>query len=323
VIRAVIADDLTGAADASVHFTARREVRIVLPGGSAWAPPGSEVLEVRDTESRELNATKAAAAVGNACADLNEGVFKKVDSTLRGPVTAELEAARKALGRISVVLAPSLPAQGRRVESGRLIVNGGDAGAVAEILGARIDLVTAANLDSGGFGPLVLVDASTDADLDRIAAACAARPELLPAGSAGLAAALARLEGAGGTASAVPRHRLVLAVVGSQNPTSRAQLEVLRAERPAAVEILDSRAIRLSDLPPETAILATGGATALAVCRELRLDELRPRGELLPGVVWSRTGRPGLVLASKAGGFGGPRLLLEAALKLLGVEVRG
>ena len=281
------------------------------------------MLEVRDTESRELNAEQAAAAVRVACADLGEGVFKKVDSTLRGPVAAELEAARKALGRATVVLAPSLPAQGRRVESGRLIVDGRDAGLVAKILGAGIDHVPAARLDSGGFGPLVLVDASTDADLDRIAAACAARPELLPAGSAGLAAAFARLEGAGGPASAVPRHTRVLVVVGSRHPASGAQLEVLRAEQLAAVEILDPPAIRLPDLPPGTAILATGGATALAVCRELGIDELRPRGELLPGVVWSETGRTGLVLASKAGGFGAPRLLLEAALKLLGVEVRG
>ena len=74
---------------------------------------------------------------------------------------------------------------------------------------------------------------------------------------------------------------------------------------------------------PLTAVLATGGDAALAVCRALDITSLRPRAELLPGVVWSETGRKGISLATKAGGFGDPRLLLDAALKLLGVGTLG
>jgi uncharacterized protein YgbK (DUF1537 family) len=50
---------------------------------------------------------------------------------------------------------------------------------------------------------------------------------------------------------------------------------------------------------------------------------MRPRAEVMPGVVWSEIERDDVALATKAGGFGGPRLLLDAALKLLGVDSGG
>jgi len=40
-------------------------------------------------------------------------------------------------------------------------------------------------------------------------------------------------------------------------------------------------------------------------------------------VVWSDTGREDVALATKAGGFGEPRLLLDVALKLLGMDPHG
>jgi uncharacterized protein YgbK (DUF1537 family) len=82
-------------------------------------------------------------------------------------------------------------------------------------------------------------------------------------------------------------------------------------------------AARLAIGGGRTAILATGGDAALAICRELGLTAIRPRVELLPGVVVSDTGEGGPLLATKAGGFGGDGLLLEAALKLLRVESIG
>jgi uncharacterized protein YgbK (DUF1537 family) len=69
------------------------------------------------------------------------------------------------------------------------------------------------------------------------------------------------------------------------------------------------------------AILATGGDTARAICRELGITSLRVRGELLPGVVWTEAG--GRVLVTKAGGFGAPNHLLLAALKLTRAPVGG
>jgi len=356
VIRFLIADDLTGAADASVHFAGSREVEIQIPLPSRWGELGADLpelvgLTVLDTESRHLPADLAAAAVTLACRDLGEGVFKKVDSTLRGPVAAELVAACLALGKGTAVLAPSLPAQGRTVVGGRLLVGGSDAGEVAEILGAEAVAVPVEALESGPLAPLVVIDASTDADLDRVAAACAGRQDLLPAGSADLAAAFAHLEGTAAPTSA-PACRRVLVAVASQQPAARAQLEVLALEPHPAIQVLsippDAEGLpeelaaelgrevghRLSaplpafaGIPPlrggETIVLATGGDAALAVCRQLGIASIRPRAEVMPGVVWSEAGRPDVALATKAGGFGEPRLLLDAALKLLGVRPDG
>jgi D-threonate/D-erythronate kinase len=313
VIRHLIADDLTGAADASVPFAGRREVLILLPGSA----PAEASLMVIDTESRGLPAAEAAAGVSAACRGLAGGVYKKVDSTLRGPVGAELEAARVALGRSAVVLAPSLPAQGRVVRHGRLKVDGVDRGRVIDLVGAQRHLR--------------VMDAVTDADLDHVAALCAADPTLLPAGSAGLAAAFARLEGPAADPPPLPAVVSVVVAVSSRQAASLDQARVVRAAAVAAIEVHQKLAARLGrqvaerveQLPGPVAVLATGGDAALAVCRELGIGALRPERELLPGLVLNRTGRPDLWLVTKAGGFGGPAVLLDAALKLLGVGSDG
>jgi uncharacterized protein YgbK (DUF1537 family) len=356
MIRYLIADDLTGAADASVHFAGSRLVEIQIPLPSRWGELGPDLpepdgLTVLDTESRHLPADQAAAAVTLACRNLGEGVFKKVDSTLRGSIVAELKAACLALGKSTAVLAPSLPGQGRTVQGGRLLVGGVDAGGVTEILGAEAVAVPIEYLAGRSLAPLVVVDATTDADLDRVAAACEGRTDLLPAGSAGLAAAFARLEGAAAP-TAVPSCRRVLVAVASPHPAARAQLAALAAEPHPAIQVLavpaDAEGLpealaaalgrevarRLGEaLPPfegipplrggETIVLATGGDAALAVCRELDIASVRPRAEVMPGVVWSEAGREDVALATKAGGFGGPRLLLDVALKLLGMDSLG
>jgi D-threonate/D-erythronate kinase len=308
VIRHLVADDLTGAADASVHFASRREVVIHLPG----AAPAAASLSAIDTETRGRPAAEAAAIVAEACRGLEGGVYMKVDSTLRGHLAAELEAARVALGRSAVVLAPSLPAQDRVVLHGRLKVGGIDKGRVLDLVGA--------------LRGLRITDAATDADLDRVAAACAADPALLPAGSAGLAAAFARLEGPPAAPPSSPSVTTVLVAVSSRQPASVDQARVARSAAKEGIEVHQKTAPRLAALVAErlaqlqgpVAIVATGGDGAFAICRELGIGTLRPRLELLPGLVLNETGRDGLWLATKAGGFGGPHVLLDGALKLLG-----
>jgi D-threonate/D-erythronate kinase len=351
VVRYLIADDLTGAADASVHFAGSRDVRISIPhrdssslptrwGGQGWGDRQAKDLTVLDAETRELPPSEAATIVTWACRGLGDGVFKKVDSTLRGSVAAEVEAARVALGRSTVILTPSLPAQGRMVIAGRLLVRGVDVGSVADIVGAAAPLVPVEALARDSLAPLVVVDAGTDTDLDRIAAACDRRADFLPAGSAGLAAAFARLEGSAAP-TAVPTARHVLVAVASRHPAARAQLSLVGLEPHPQIEVAavpsDAKghptevvaamgrdvADRAAYLGDGVAVLATGGDMALAVCRALGIESIWPRGEVLPGVVWSETGRDGLTLATKAGGFGEPRLLLDAALKLLAVDSNG
>jgi 4-hydroxythreonine-4-phosphate dehydrogenase len=340
VIRYLIADDLTGAADSSVAFCGLREV-VVGIRFAAWEGEAGDELRVLDTETRHLSPADAAATVAVACRGLGPGVFKKVDSALRGPVAAELEAARSELGRSTVVVAPSLPAQGRTVAGGRLLVGGEDRGDVRQWLGPDAVPVDVDALRSEGLAPLVVIDAATEADLDAIARACAGRPSLLPAGSAGLAAAFARLEGPPAGAPALPRCDQVLVAVASRQPASRAQLEALLAASRPGVEVISTPAAangdpiavatrlakevvaRLASVGGRSAVLATGGDAALAICRELGVAVIRPRVELLSGVVLSETAAGGPLLATKAGGFGGPSLLLEAALKLLQVGAVG
>ena len=309
----MIADDLTGAADASVPFAGRREVVIRLPGAAAETAP----LTVLDTETRGLPDAGAAAALTAACRGLSGGVYLKVDSTLRGPIGAQLEAARVALGRSVTALAPSLPAQGRTVRHGRLRIDGVDRGRVIDLVGARRGLQ--------------VMDATTDADLDRLAAACATDPTLLPAGSAGLAAAFARLEGPPKEPPALPVVATVLVAVSSRQPASLTQLKVVRAAARPEVEVHQKLATSLARLVSErlkrlegpVAVIATGGDGAVAICRELGITTLRPRRELLPGLVLNETSRDDLWLVTKAGGFGGPTVLLDAAVKLLRVESDG
>jgi uncharacterized protein YgbK (DUF1537 family) len=66
-------------------------------------------------------------------------------------------------------------------------------------------------------------------------------------------------------------------------------------------------------------LICTGGDTALAVCRALGTRALWPEGEVAPGVPWSALEHPtrSVLLVSKAGGFGGPRVLVDAAEFLL------
>ena len=86
---AIIADDLTGAADAAAAYGPTHTSSVVLELNGEW--PGSQILAI-NTESRYLPADQAAAAVGIAvgrASELGLRVFKKFDSLLRGNVGAD------------------------------------------------------------------------------------------------------------------------------------------------------------------------------------------------------------------------------------------
>src|SRR5262245_34515428 len=115
-----VADDLSGALDAAGAFhRAGRRVKIVL-SLEAWrgeADP-EEVVAVT-TETRNARPAEAAAAVARAIehgrARGGRLVYKKIDSTLRGPVAAELGALAAAMPEARILFAPANPAVGRTV----------------------------------------------------------------------------------------------------------------------------------------------------------------------------------------------------------------
>ena len=122
---AVIADDFSGAAEIAgvgLRYGLRGEVQTEVDVGCEGE------LVVVDTDTRWRQAGQAAGEVGKAAARLErigpEWVYKKVDSVLRGPVAAEVEGARAALGKGRVVLVPANPSLGRQVRQGRYFVDG-------------------------------------------------------------------------------------------------------------------------------------------------------------------------------------------------------
>lgn len=325
----MIADDLTGAADCGIAFG--RPVRVTFGPGPAWEaqlPPGT--LQVHDTETRHLSAAEAARVVEAGCRALRCGpLFKKMDSTLRGSPGAEIEAILKVTGLSVAVVAPALPDQGRTVSGGSLRIGGAAVANVSAALRAttslRVELVELPSLARFGPGVAVL-DAVSDAELREIAGALT--EQMLPVGSAGLARAIAA-SGTGLTASPPPRCSRVIVLAGTENPVTAGQLEAIRPSPALLVragQSLEKLTAGLAEMvgAGPSAVIATGGETALAACRALGAMAIWPRGELAPGMPWSEIeGRPDTWLVSKAGGFGGPRILAEAVARLLGTGAHG
>src|SRR5215510_7143264 len=122
----LIADDLTGACDAGAHFSGRGAVAVFVDAARVDA---AREVAVLDTESRALSAREARDHLGAAARQLDARlrtgfVFKKIDSTLRGPITAEIEAIAEVTSRPTALVCPSFPAHGRTVVGGVLRVNG-------------------------------------------------------------------------------------------------------------------------------------------------------------------------------------------------------
>lgn len=121
----IVADDFTGANDTGVQLKRRGVPTSVVFSSEFIASEGSFVL---DTESRALGPEEAAAAVraGLKGVDLTAfgRVMKKVDSTLRGSVAAEIKAVDELYGSELVVFAPALPDLGRTTVGGVHLLKG-------------------------------------------------------------------------------------------------------------------------------------------------------------------------------------------------------
>lgn len=345
MFRALIADDLSGAADSSAGL--QQAVRVTFWPAPAWdSGLGPEVIQVHDTESRPSSPRDAAQRVAAACRSLPwPSLYKKIDSTLRGNPGAEIAAALRSTGYRMAVVAPSLPGEGRTVVGGVLMVHGRPvtitpfatdprtpvrADRVADVLRETtgLEVVEAAVADLGVCSaPIAVVDATTADDLRSIAASLT--EEMLPVGSAGLARAIAGIDGAEGRRVPPPRCDLVIVLVGSGHPAAAAQAAAVNESARVIVRMgtsLEALTADLADLISgfPAAIVATGGETALAACRALQATALWPQGELVPGVAWSRLeGVDGVILASKAGGFGSPTVLRDVVRRLLGTEADG
>ena len=254
----IVADDLTGACDTGALFTARAPVPV-----SIWPRRAAAEVAVRvvDTESRTLSAVDAAERMTTVAAGGRaRHWFKKIDSTLRGPVGAEVDALMRATGITGAIVCPAFPAQRRVVLDRALLVAGqpvaaspiardptfprAESSSVVDLLRPQLDRPLAwVSLDSvraGGealtarvrrlSGTAIVADAETDADLDALVeAALAVTPPPLLVGSAGLGRALAARLGLLGDRVELPSGRRWLVVAGSIHPATRRQIKEARA----------------------------------------------------------------------------------------------
>jgi uncharacterized protein YgbK (DUF1537 family) len=120
----VIADDLTGAAElGAVGLRHGLRAEIVRSG----KPSGTADLVCVDTDSRSCQpveaATRAAAAAKMLRAAGADWIYKKVDSVLRGNVTAEIEAVMRQMNSNRALLLPANPSLGRIIRDGEYFVH--------------------------------------------------------------------------------------------------------------------------------------------------------------------------------------------------------
>jgi uncharacterized protein YgbK (DUF1537 family) len=252
----IVADDLTGACDTGALFAGRGAVPV-----SVWPRRAVEaVVRVVDTESRVVPPEEAADRVTLVAARARSGFwFKKIDSTLRGPIGPEVDALMRAIGATTAIVCPAFPAQRRVVLDRVLLVGGvpvaetpiardpqfpGGSSSVVDLLRPRLDRALAwVPIDQlrAGFealsarlrrlsGTVIVADAETDADLDGLVdAALAVTPAPLLVGAAGLARALAARLGLLGERVELPVGARWLVVAGSLHPATRRQIREARA----------------------------------------------------------------------------------------------
>jgi len=140
----VLADDLTGAFDTGVQFR-NWGLTVEVLIGDVREPSKLEGVDVVvvDTETRSLGREDAFRRVYHSTERLTrlgaERIYKKVDSTLRGNIGAELDAAMEAAHAGFAFFAPAYPTYGRTTLAGKQLVDNNpvDKTEYAEELGAK------------------------------------------------------------------------------------------------------------------------------------------------------------------------------------------
>jgi uncharacterized protein YgbK (DUF1537 family) len=309
----IIADDLTGAADTGVQL-ARAGYRTAVAFRDAPIPPADDLDAVAlDTDSRAMPAGFAAKRVMEAGLTVREAsiVYKKLDSTLRGPIAAELAAALGASGRDRAVVAPAFPAAGRTTVEGVQLVRGVPVdeteakndprtpvheGHVPTLLAAAFPSVVSLSAEDLADPDVirraledavcVVADAARDEDLEALVRAVPDPSEVLWAGSAGLAIALGRVYPGPHDGTAHPaRTSRVLVVVGSLSEVSRGQLRSLEEHGCTAVPVSGWSGAEGEALGKAREALSGGACAALHSAEDRISSGAGDVVEMLAGVV--------------------------------------
>ena len=271
----IIADDLTGANDTGAQFSKKGYnaiVSILEESGNIIIPGEDEIdVLVIDTETREVtDANIVRQRLNKVLEKLNfcakDIFYKKIDSTLRGCIGAELEEMMNFLKKDICVLTPTFPSHQRITVGGYLIVNGrpllglskyyngdlkeGDASFIPSLLRqqtnlpiARIDFIDVTKgqevivkklnkLYQEG-NKIIIVDAAEEVHLkDIFDSIVKFEGSVLYAGSAGLANHFPEINNKNRSfpLNMEKNKGPVLIVSGSRNPITKSQITYLKEE---------------------------------------------------------------------------------------------
>jgi uncharacterized protein YgbK (DUF1537 family) len=223
------------------------------------------------TETRNASPNEAKRRVREAMARPGQLLYKKIDSTLRGPIVAELAALLEERPRARVLFAPANPRAGRIVRDGLLWVHGRP---VAETEFAHDPLCPVREssvrrlLSALPADRMVIPDTETAEDLRAAVARMDAEGgEWVGVGSGALANSVAEVRlgrrEASHPAGSMPSGKTLL-VCGSAHPGNRQQAEMLRQEHGIPLFALDGADVETA-VQAVTAHLRDGaGATLVA-----------------------------------------------------------
>ena len=263
----LVADDLTGAADAVAPFARAGwlvELRLAAPTVVAAEAPTIVAVtsDARAASHREAADRTRAAVTAFRDAGVDH-LYVKIDSTMRGSVAGQIEGALDAWRPDSfAVICPAYPEHDRTVVDGAVLVEGAPlassaasqdpvtpvaASALADLVPGAVRVAVAgdastlaADLVAAG-SRIVTVDAATRADLDLLAEAIAlVGARAVSVGSAGLASALQRAWAPLSATSPAPEPHAgegsPLVIVSSLHEVARRQLDALeRSGVPAMI----------------------------------------------------------------------------------------
>jgi len=348
----LVADDVTGAGDASVQFAKRGwETFLILHTGHArgrlLAGSSRPCVIAVTTDSRALENDTARVLTRDALTQLMtagiDHVFLKIDSTMRGSIPGQiagaLEAWRTRYADARAIVCPAYPRMGRTVQAHRLFVQGEP---VERTAIGRDPVTPVKTSDMNVLVPVspsvTIADAASDEALAVLAASIAAAgPSAIAVGSGGLAEALAgALTTPNAPVESVARVRnpRVLLLVTSLNPVSHAQVAKLRevfpdvavvlapAERVGNWSVAERLAGEFSSLVERERwdiVGLIGGDGARAALDRLGASGIRIIDSILEGIPFGviAGGRAdGMPVFTKAGGFGAEDALVKVIERL-------
>lgn len=347
----VIADDLSGAAECAAEF-AQPGMPILLHLAQNPDLGGGPVV-VWDVDARDATPTLLPEMVRTI--NCSRRAYVKIDSLLRGNWAALVAAIVQKTPR-PTVMCSALPRLGRGMREGFVdlapICTALEQG-LAHYASSAIEELALAGVQAGhyllstgtdadiregllaalGCNSVTVIDARTDAELDTLARALESLPTHYTAiGSAGLAAALARVMTVPLSRCALGTMSSMAVLVGSRTGQAREQLAQLSMESGEAVcwwsgspgrgiapavgardrslhlfsTCLEASATPggphltrrfvdevLTNLPVVDCFVATGGETARALCDVLGVAQLTVLGQIESGVSLARMALPG------------------------------